>query len=160
MRRCGTEGDMLRGASERSLNEMCSSRICVDTYREGEWSGRIYNNYYAEAIPFANVMQLLKKMEALLDGFEYPQRTLESRRFGQKAGRPEEELGQNALLQLKPHEACGKAATFHVKVIFRKNASWQGKICWVDGGSEKNFRSALELLMLMDEALANVLDRS
>lgn len=144
---------MLRGASERSVNEMCSSRICVDAYVKGELSGRIYNNYYPEAIPFANVMQLLKKLEALLDGFEYPQRTLESRRFGQKAGGSEDELGQTACMQLKQHEVCGRAATFHVKVIFRKNASWQGNISWVDGGREKKFRSVLELLMLMDEAL-------
>lgn len=145
---------MLRGASERSLNEMCSSRICVDAYAEGELSGRIYNNYYPEAIPFENVMQLLKKLEALMDSFAYPQRTLEARSFGQTAQTPKKELGQTAQLQLKPHEASGRTATFHVKIIFRKNASWQGNIFWVEGGSGKNFRSALELLMLMDEALS------
>lgn len=50
------------------------------------------------------------------------------------------------------HEARCKA-TFIVQVEFCQNASWQGKIAWTDQKKEQNFRSALELLKLMDEAL-------
>ena len=115
--------------------------------------GRIYNNYYAEPIAFANTMQFLKKLEAVMDSFEHPQKTMEPRKFGQGKRKPEEVIGQNALVRLKPQEASGREATFHIRVIFRKNASWQGIICWVDGGKRENFRSVLELLMLMDEAV-------
>ncbi|MBR5319858.1 MAG: hypothetical protein IKU46_09740 [Peptococcaceae bacterium] len=44
-------------------------------------------------------------------------------------------------------------ATFKVKVLFRQGASWQGKVRWTDEGKEVSFRSALELVKLMDSAL-------
>ncbi len=144
---------MAKEISGRSLNELCSSRICIDEYQDGRMRGRLYNNYYAEPIVFENVIQLLKKMEAIFDRFEHPQKTMEPRKFGNKRRNPEKIIGQDALMQRKPQEANGKVATFHVRVIFRKNASWQGIVCWVDGEKRENFRSVLELLMLMDEAM-------
>lgn len=43
--------------------------------------------------------------------------------------------------------------TFIVEVCCRENASWQGKVTWADKGPSEYFRSALELLKLMDQAL-------
>ena len=43
--------------------------------------------------------------------------------------------------------------TFIVEVCCRENASWQGKVTWADKGRSQYFRSALELLKLMDQAL-------
>jgi hypothetical protein len=39
-----------------------------------------------------------------------------------------------------------------VHIKFRQNASWQGSITWVEKEKTQNFRSALEMLKLMDEA--------
>ncbi|HHY63462.1 MAG TPA: hypothetical protein GX501_00290 [Clostridiaceae bacterium] len=44
-------------------------------------------------------------------------------------------------------------ATFIIKVLFRQNATWQGKIQWVEKNKTQNFRSDLEMLKLMDDAL-------
>lgn len=44
--------------------------------------------------------------------------------------------------------------TFVVQVMYRQNATWQGTIKWLDTGEEKNFRSALELIKLMDDAVS------
>ena len=38
--------------------------------------------------------------------------------------------------------------------MFRQNASWQGNVTWVEKGIEESFRSALELIMLMDSSFA------
>jgi hypothetical protein len=38
-------------------------------------------------------------------------------------------------------------------VLFRQNASWQGSITWMEGKQEQSFRSALELIFLMNSAL-------
>ena len=43
--------------------------------------------------------------------------------------------------------------TFIIRVQHRQNASWQGSVQWVEGGKEQHFRSALELIKMMDEAL-------
>ena len=44
--------------------------------------------------------------------------------------------------------------TFEISVKFMQNASWQGQIHWIEKNQKQNFRSALEMLKLMDEALA------
>jgi len=44
--------------------------------------------------------------------------------------------------------------TFEITVRFTQNATWQGQIQWFESKKKQNFRSALEMLKLMDEALA------
>ncbi|WP_294783780.1 hypothetical protein [uncultured Eubacterium sp.] len=46
-----------------------------------------------------------------------------------------------------------KTETFIVKVMNKQNATWQGSVTWVDEQREQYFRSALELLKLIDGAL-------
>ncbi len=145
---------MSQGATGRILNEMCLSRICIDEYRDGEMGGRIYNRYYKEPICFSNVVQLLKKLEAICDGFGCPQRTLKPRNFLGKGFSCVELAEKKEQAVPVPQEDMGRLATFYVKVMFRKNASWQGNVQWVDAGEVENFRSVFELLMLMDGALA------
>ena len=44
--------------------------------------------------------------------------------------------------------------TFEITVKFMQNSTWQGQIHWIEKNQKQNFRSALEMLKLMDEALA------
>ena len=48
--------------------------------------------------------------------------------------------------------------TFIVKIMNQQNSTWQGNITWVDGQKSRNFRSALEMLKLMDGALDDTTD--
>lgn len=54
---------------------------------------------------------------------------------------------------LREKEKEKEKATFVVKVNFRQNATWQGTISWTNQKKTQYFRSALELVRLMDEAL-------
>ena len=47
----------------------------------------------------------------------------------------------------------GEKATFVVNVQFRQNATWQGTVPWTDGRRTEPFRSALELIRLIDSTL-------
>ena len=47
----------------------------------------------------------------------------------------------------------GKKGTFVVQVLYRQNATWQGTVRWLDTNKTQPFRSVLELLSLMQEAL-------
>ena len=47
----------------------------------------------------------------------------------------------------------GHKASFIVRVTIRQNATWQGSISWTERGVTKHFRSALELIKLIDSAL-------
>ena len=48
-------------------------------------------------------------------------------------------------------------SSFLIRIIYRQNASWQGEIQWLKGDEKEAkkvyFRSQLELLMLMQEAM-------
>ncbi len=43
--------------------------------------------------------------------------------------------------------------TFVVQIMDSQNATWQGTVTWTEGRQTKPFRSALELLKLIDSSL-------
>lgn len=43
-----------------------------------------------------------------------------------------------------------KQATFIIRITQNENASWQGQVTWADENITKNFRSALELIKMID----------
>jgi len=45
--------------------------------------------------------------------------------------------------------------TFEISVKFMQNSTWQGQIHWIEKNQKQSFRSALEMLKLMDEALTD-----
>lgn len=45
-------------------------------------------------------------------------------------------------------------ATFVVRLLFRRNATWQGTVCWKERRCQVSFRSFLEMLLLMQDAVA------
>ena len=47
--------------------------------------------------------------------------------------------------------------TFVIKVMNTQNATWQGTVTWTDGKRTEPFRSALELIKLIDRALEEVI---
>lgn len=49
-------------------------------------------------------------------------------------------------------------ATFIIHVQFRRNATWQGTIQWVDQDKRQSFRSTLEMIRLIDEAMEDSSD--
>jgi len=46
-------------------------------------------------------------------------------------------------------------ATFTIQIQFQQNATWQGTIAWAEGEKSQKFRSELEMLKLMMEAVAS-----
>lgn len=40
--------------------------------------------------------------------------------------------------------------TFVIHILNQQNATWQGTVTWLDGKRTQPFRSALELIRLMD----------
>ena len=47
-----------------------------------------------------------------------------------------------------------QTGTFLVKIVNSQNATWQGSVTWVEEQKVQNFRSALELLKLIDGAIS------
>ncbi len=53
------------------------------------------------------------------------------------------------------HNIDRKKGTFVVKIEFWQRGTWQGTVIWAEENRTERFRSALELIRLMDEAMAS-----
>lgn len=127
-------------------NEYRTTVVCIDSYENGVLAGRFYNPGGAQGTAFSSLIQFLVKMEDMLGKMQAPQSFTAARTFA-----PPEERSVEAPPDVPGQE--GKLATFSVRVLFRQNASWQGSVSWLEGGKTENFRSVLELILLMDSAL-------
>ncbi|MBS6195088.1 MAG: hypothetical protein KH828_05860 [Clostridiales bacterium] len=127
--------------------------ICVDWNDSGGSGGRIYHNYAKEAIEYQNVVQLLSYLEKFYDRLSFPQAAVQMRNFVEKKTEGQRQPIEKKTVQDFVVQQRGKCATFLVFVQYRQNATWQGTIMWVEEGKKQEFRSALELLMLIDNAL-------
>ena len=60
----------------------------------------------------------------------------------------------NDSLSNSNHNIDKKKGTFVVKIEFCQHGTWQGKVIWAEENRSERFRSTLELVRLMDEAMA------
>ena len=133
-------------------NEYRTTIVCVDSYEDGVPVGRFYNPYDPRGETFYGMTRFLARMTDLLDNMDFPRSFTGERSFGHapvEPGRQPEETIQE-----------GKIATFSLRIFFRQNSTWQGAVSWMEGGRSQNFRSALELIFLMDSALRGPVVRS
>ena len=49
-----------------------------------------------------------------------------------------------------------KSSTFIVKIMREQNDTWQGSITWAEENKTEYFRSALEMIHLMDDVMRDV----
>lgn len=129
--------------------DLRTSVIRILSYRDKNPVGTFYNPFYGREIAFSNLNRLLLLMEDMMDEMNNPQASVQSRRFVDEPKAPE--IDSLKELALSPGQEV--LAIFKVKVLFRQGASWQGKLSWSEGKEEISFRSALEMVKLMDSAL-------
>ena len=127
-------------------NEYRTTTVCIDSYEDAVPNGRFYNKYFPEGKTFQSVTQFLLGMEQALDDMDFPKAYTATRTFVSPA---EYETGSPG-----PEFRTGNTATFTIRILFRQNASWQGSVTWVEGKQEQSFRSVLELILLIDNALS------
>jgi hypothetical protein len=129
-------------------NNLRMTVIRVISYENKNFAGYVENPFLGESLRFSNLTQLLLMLDELADELNYPRRACESRSFlAAQKHRP---------FQLIPADTNRKPiASFKICIMFRQNASWQGSCEWIDQGESANFRSALELIQLMDQVLEN-----
>lgn len=120
----------------------------VTSYHERCPKGTLSGALFEGEVAFRSTIELLSQIEGMMDQAQLPQRNEESRAFRPAASPAAGEAGTAA------REAAPVIACFHLSVMFRQNATWQGCLFWADLGMEANFRSVLELLNLMDNALS------
>ena len=128
--------------------------MCIDNINDEELSGRIYHCYSKEPWKFTNILQLIELADDFFDKLEFPQASTSARSFTST-----QFSGVDRLDKVRSPEDFienrGQKGTFFLNVRYRQNSSWQGSVTWVEEQREQHFRSALELLKLIDGALDN-----
>lgn len=131
--------------------------VCVDTHDDDKIGGTLYNQFIPEPFEFRDIISLTGKMDEIFDTFSFPQPFFSVRTFGAKQARRSsfQKGGIRHMSREDMFENRGEKGTFLISVQFRQNATWQGTISWMDQNKKQHFRSALEMLKLMDEALGS-----
>lgn len=129
--------------------------IGVDVLGSADYSGRLWNAYQTEPERFSNSMELLRMMEAFFDKINFPQNAVHYRSFQkeQRSSSPTVRAEDRKPVMSEIEKNRGDKGTFIVQVMYRQNATWQGQVIWAEQNKKVYFRSAMELLKLMDSAL-------
>lgn len=140
----------------REFNQNNSTmRFCIDSVCDGNISGRVFSRRFTRAVGFTDLVTLILQLDKVFDRQGFPQAFQRARTFL----RNETELdyisddpahgvaGEYVLAQR------GNVLTFDVTVISRRNANWQGIICWVDSSEQQKFSGIMDLLRLIRQNL-------
>ncbi|MDD6032262.1 MAG: hypothetical protein PUC47_02080 [Oscillospiraceae bacterium] len=149
--------------SERP-REAHAMSICVDSFHGGLAQGRLHNYYYPEEISFHSLDQLLLAIEDLMNLAQSPQPDTDLRRTFTASRRRRTESADkqdaHASITGKPcgnlyefRTPRGRVANFYLRIYARQHASMQGTLLWNERRMQMSFRSALELLLLLRNAL-------
>ena len=130
----------------------------VKTHQEnGTWSGQVQHAKSKQVCSFDNVLEMTLLIQEKLDQVGFPQAATERRCW--TSGNPENQVQnvKSASRREKMGESKQKrmqgGPTFFIRINYQQNASWQGSVQWLEGKSTRFFRSHLELIMLMQEAV-------
>ena len=140
------------------VNDVNSSRICIDSYETGIPKGRLYHMSKEIPLTFIGWMSLLKQLNYLMDCNDFPQVGMQLRTFKINAI---SETSTNTCEERNDNIATtnewirGTLATFKLRIVYRQNATWQGILRWGERGKEEHFRSVLELMSLIDSCFIN-----
>ena len=142
--------------------------VYVDRIENGVFCGVFQNVFERKNMVFCGLDELLLKINTYMDKIKCPQAFMRQRSWNVYKAPQTPDF--NKLREwTKPVERKrglpdpsvinarrGRIASFCISVLTRQGASWQGRIIWIPvWGRSKTiyFRSALELLGLMYEAL-------
>ena len=118
---------------ELNNNTVCAV-LCIDAVENNISSGRYYTGDQSREYTFSGLDRFLLEMDALMNN---------------------QDLGESCALLDGTIRRSGKVATFRLQILFRRNGSWQGSVMWLETRHEEHFRSALELLSIIDQALGS-----
>lgn len=128
-------GGQIRPGGTGLGKRMCE--VTVRNYEGCQMGGDVSHPAVADRRTFINEFDLKEEIAAMLDPL------------------PEGSQSNGIIIPRSFHVAVGNygPATFVVRILFRRNATWQGTVSWKEKRCQVNFRSFMELLLLMQEAV-------
>ena len=132
--------------------------IIKTTLMEDSWGGEVQHVKSNQICSFSDVLEMTILIQEKLDDSGFPQAFTEKRcwtreddghRMKGQFGSRREEMHERKQRTVTPRGG----PTFFIRINYQQNASWQGSIQWMEGKSTRFFRSHLEMIMLMQEAV-------
>lgn len=129
--------------------------LCIDERADADYNGRVYDQYREEPVRFRGMLDALRCIEFFLDRMDFPQRSTLPRSFSKQTVVSDDYGKRPAREEIMSNleNKNGEEGTFIVQVKYRQNATWQGQVVWAEKNKKMYFRSALELLRLIDDAM-------
>lgn len=130
--------------------------ICIDRKSHADYEGKLWNEYSESPQEFHSILEIFRMIEDFLDELDFPQRSTVPRSFAGRALREETQDKRKGKTKKMGNleDKNGEEGTFIVQIKYRQNATWQGQVVWAEQNKKEYFRSALELLRLIDGAMS------
>lgn len=138
--------------ADNYIGSPCAVIMCVDAY-DVQIRGRLYHAYRRKAIPFTGMEKVFLSMEELFNNLKFPFPGTEDRSFIRKKKILQEKRMIKVMNDDELLRKHGDRGTFIIRVKYRQHSSWQGLVTWAEKQKTVPFRSALELMKMIDEAL-------
>jgi len=133
-------------------------------YQDSSWEGSIEHIKTGKTIPVRGYLEITFLIQEKLEVQGFPQSATEMRSWEKETipryrcssshnNNSDKRSEEKMKHRNKKTPAPSGGPTFFVRIHYRQNASWQGSIQWLEGNSTRFFRSHLEMIMLMQEAM-------
>lgn len=148
---------MIMNGSEQYIGVPNGVVLCYDkTERYGLLHGRLFHGYSVNAEEVRSYEEMILKLDRFFDEIQFPRAAIRQRSFvdepkQETRGRERKERVMSDKELLTKH---GELGTFIIRVQQRQNSTWQGRLTWVDEDKTMRFRSALEMIKLIESAIA------
>lgn len=138
--------------------------LSVDTKAGRPFCGYICNMYFRAPIRFQGMDDVLLKMDWMMDQLKTPQKDTDRRKFHAvsmakkvKIEMGQEEMPASSSSPLWDPQALIRspkgAEIFYIQILYRQHSSWQGTVQWKKSNEKLYFRSALELMSMLNGVL-------
>ena len=129
--------------------------VTVENCSEYDCSGHFFAALQDQVTHFNSFTELVLKIERQLDENRFPRQEKDIRSFVQindfgEQTREAKNIFCEDIVHTDP-KPC--QVRFLINVLFRQNSSWQGSVKWLGKQRTRNFKSVLELLHFIHEAL-------
>lgn len=148
--------------------------IHISRFEDHCWNGEIQNPFIGYKKEFKGILECIKLISAYFDERELALPPASLRTWHSKDGPSEEiffkllgsreksdliqeEVKKLMEIKFENYEEKLGSTDFLLKICFRQHATWQGELQWIGSESRESkkifFRSLLELILLIEEAL-------